>query len=325
MNETLKSDIPGRLPQLPRNEISPINYPKKTRNEIREERRREIRLRRSMLLENPKERSITYKVAQETSELEDAFSLVWKSYKEVGLQADDSMGIRFTKYHLLPTTRVLIAVHKPELEKDNPDYNVVKNQGEIVGTLTIVLDTEFGLPMDELCGLELDNLRAQDRSIAEIIAFSIKPEYRQYNVMMYLYKMLLSYVKMKHITDVACSVTRKHISFYRRMLLFEAVGEMKKYSAANGLDTQGHLLNIERAETEGKKIYSSHDFDADLHNFFFSENPAVNKPLGEGYPWTQEQLRYFLTERTSFVNTLDKDTKKRLRNIYNQYGLSFNY
>lgn len=291
--------------------------------QAREERRREIRLRRGQLIDEQDRCSISYKFAQETYELESSFELVWKSYVKVGLQADDGQILRITKYHLLPTTKILVAIHHPELDKKNPDYEKLKEPGLVVGTLSLVLDSPLGLPMEEICGEEIAELRDDSRILAEIIALAVDPDFRKDNLMMYLYKLLFQYARYKGVTDLACSVTKKHLQFYRRMLLFSPLGKIKKYSAANQLETQCHVLNLQHAEHEAQEIYHSRHFDADLYSFFFSENQSVGRSFGEGSPWTREQLNYFIAQRTHLVDSLNEETKEILRQEYAKVNCVF--
>lgn len=308
-----------------------IDYPaikKPVKAQYYKERRREVRLRRIRAarmkrnLSSMKAQAVRYKIAQETSELENAFELVWSRYVDVGLQRDDNAHIRFTKYHLLPTTKVLIATYYPELGAEAPDYSTFTESGILVGTLSIIVDSPLGLPIEELCGMEVEQLRAQKHKLAEIIALAINPDFRDF-VVMHLYRMMFSYVAGKGVTDVVCSVVEKHHRFYRNALLFNPLGEAKEYGAANNEITQGHILNIKSAENRAKEAYSAIDFDADLHTFFFKDTTPENRPAGEGAPWTHEQLKYFLTERTQMLNRLDKKTKAILRKEYQKAGLLF--
>ncbi|MBK1617390.1 hypothetical protein CKO42_02750 [Lamprobacter modestohalophilus] len=289
----------------------------------RNERRREIRLRRTDLLSDKCEGSVTYKIATERQELERSFELVWDAYVKVGLQSPDSDPIRFTKYHLLPSTKVFIAIYRPELLKDKPDYSRLKEPGEIVGTLTVVPDSEMGLPMEEVCHESVQDLRSKDGNPAEVVALAVNPEYRRHNVMMYLYKLMFEYANLTEVSDITCSVTKRHISFYQSMLLFQPMGELKTYSSANGLEVQCHRLNIEHGREVARDIYHDRHFDADLYTFFFTENPEWQRSLGIGHPWSEQDLRYFLTERTRFLDSLDADTLALVRREYGQRSLAF--
>lgn len=286
------------------------------------ERRREVRLRRSNLIGAMDSPAIAFKVAQTQEELESAYKLVWEAYVSTGLQHDSGAGIRFTKYHLLPTTRVLIATYNSEMEKEHKDrdYTNIHEKTVVIGTLSIVEDSPLGLPMEEICGSNVMELRANGHKLVEIIALAINPEYRKHNIAMYLYKLMFEFVRHKDTTDVACSVTKKHLSFYRRMLLFKTLGEIKKYSAANKLETQCHILNIQEAETAAEAIYNADHFDANLFTFFFTDTPEANRLKGEGEPLTEELLRYFLTKD---ILHLDDQTKLILREEYKKTTSTF--
>ncbi|WP_177201072.1 GNAT family N-acetyltransferase [Neptunomonas qingdaonensis] len=264
--------------------------------------------------------SITFKIAQSQEELESAFKLVWQAYVATGLQHNSGEGIRFTKYHLLPTTRVLIAIYHPELDKEKPDYTKLHEQSIVVGTLSIIEDSPLGLPMEEICGNNVMQLRKDGHKLVEIVGLAINPDYRKYNIAMYLYKLMFQFVRHKDITDVACSVTKKHLSFYRRMLLFKTLGEIKEYSAANKLETQCHILNIKEAETTAEAVYNADNFDANLFTFFFTDTPEANRLKGEGTPLSEELLTYFLNKDTL---DLDDATKLILRDEYKKIASVF--
>jgi hypothetical protein len=289
------------------------------------ERRREIRLRRSHLLENPAELAVTYKIASTREELEQSFGLVWDSYVKVGLQSPDTLPLRFTKYHLMPTTKVFVAIHRAELSKEKPDYDKLKQPGEIVGTLTLVRDCAFGLPMEEVCKASVDGIRNSGGSPAEVIALAVNPEYRSHNVMMYLYKLMFEYARLCGVTDITCSVTKRHIRFYQTMLLFEPMGDLKVYGPANGQEVQCHRLNVEHGRAIAEEVYHSQHFDADLYTFFFTENEEFGRAAGEGKPMSPQTLKYFVEERTQMLQQLSASDLQSLRQAYRERDLDFPY
>jgi hypothetical protein len=312
MNRDTLSNSPKRLDK--------IKNPK-----WREEKRREIRLRRSHLLENPEEVAVTYKIASSRSELDHSFRLVWDAYVKVGLQAPDTPPIRFTKYHLMPSTKVFVAIHRAELEKEKPDYGKLKQPGQIVGTLTLVPDSAFGLPMEEVCSDSVNLIREEKGLPAEVIGLAVNPEFRSHNVMMYLYKLMFEYARLCGVTDITCSVTKRHIRFYQTMLLFEPMGELKTYGAANGLEVQCHRLNIENGRKIAEDVYHSQHFDADLYTFFFTENERFGRLAGEGGQLDPATLKYFLEERTRMLDSLNATDLDKLRAAYSARNSVFPY
>lgn len=283
------------------------------------ERRKEVRLAKDDAQGLPEVRAVTYKIADEKQSLEEAFTLVWENYVETGLQKDNHQGIRFTKYHLLPDTRVFVANYHQALEEQRPDK--FDGKGKIVGTVTLVIDSPMGLPMEEFCGDEIAQLRAQGRKMAEVIAFSLNPKYTKYKVFLHMFKLLFQFAEMKGVTDLCCSVTERHIKFYRKVCLFEPLGELKPYSAAYKLKVQGHILNIKEAAKKAEAFYSGKEFDADLHRFFFTESFSCRS--GEGRPLSSESLHYFLEERTDFLSSLEEKDLVLLRFEYERVGETF--
>lgn len=291
----------------------------------RGERRREIRLRRSRILKNDCEGAVTYKIAQTREELEAAFGLVYDAYVGVGLQEESGTDIRFTKHHLLPTTKVFLAMLRPELLKSEPDYASVDGTAEVIGTLTLVMDGALGLPMEEVCGADIALLRSEDRNVAEVISLAIKPEYRRYNITLRLFKLMFDYVRQKGVSDICASVTQRHINFYQNILLFSPMGELLPYSNANELEVQCHRLDVAEAGKQAMEVYSPLDFDCDLYTFFFTENPEVKREKGEGGPLSEADLVYFLSERSQMIRCLSTEDLGLLRDEFRQQGAHFPY
>lgn len=277
------------------------------------EKRRSVRIRRSKLLQ--KTHDIEYKIAITTEEFEQAFELVTQQYVNVGLHKNNS-DLRLTKYHLLPDTKVFIAIKKHKDMKET-----------VVGTITMVVDKSMGLPMDELYNNQLDQLRATDLQLSELISLSVSPQAsaQQNNIVVYLFKICMQYAHLTNVTDILCSVTEKHINFYEELLLLTPLGKQLPYSFANGQLIQGHRLNLQQGNREFKKVYSGMEFDADLHRFFFTETRDFNRPKGKGEAMTAEQIRYFIEKRTRLLSSLTKKDKKILREEFTAQHKIFAY
>jgi len=283
------------------------------------ERRKEVRLSKEGTENKPEVRAVTYKIAVERHELEDAFSLVWDNYVQTGLHQQDDIGMRFTKYHFLPETRIFVANFHEALAAQQPEK--FTGDGACVGTVTLVMDGAMGLPMEEFCGDEIARMRAEGRKIAEVVAFAVNPKYSRHKVFLHMFKLLFQFAAMKEVTDLCCSVTERHIKFYRRVCLFEPIGELMPYSAAYKLKVQGHRLDIETARKKAEDFYGGREFDADLHRFFFTEN--YNRDKGEGTPIPKESIEYFFNKCSTFKETLMDQDLNLLRTEYNNVGMRF--
>lgn len=285
-----------------------------------QDQRREIRLRKTRaLLNNPFDLAVNYSIARERAMIEEAFGLVYHAYTEVGLQAENEAHIRFTKYHLIPTTKIFVAVFRPELTKPEFERGHVNDNKKVVGTLTLVLDSSLGLPVEQVCAPEIQQMRDQGARLAEVIALAIDPQFRRHNVMMYLYKIMFEYARLKGVTDICCAVTKRHIEFYRDILLFRPLGQLLPYSAGNMLEVQGHVLNIEHAFGDSHATYSTESFDANVHDFFFAGE--VEQQINEGLPWDKSTLDYFIAHKTRFIDTLSTEEKAKIGTEYAKQDL----
>ncbi|MBF9002132.1 MULTISPECIES: N-acyl amino acid synthase FeeM domain-containing protein [Vibrio] len=283
------------------------------------ERRKEVRIAKDGGDGEQSARAVTYKIAVKKEEIERAFTLVWDNYVEAGLQQDDHQGIRFTKYHFLPETRIFIANFHEELEAKTPQN--FRDSDKVVGTVSIVFDSPMGLPMEEFCGDQIEKIRAEGGKVAEVTAFALNPEYTKYKVFLHMFKLLFQFAELKGVTDLCCSVAERHCRFYQKICLFEPLGELVPYSAAYIRKVQGHRLNISKANEKAQAFYSGREFDADLHRFFFTEN--YNRKKGEGRPLSNELLHYFLAERTDYIHSLDEKDLLLLRDEYERVGQAF--
>ncbi|MHB8287008.1 MAG: N-acyl amino acid synthase FeeM domain-containing protein [Caulobacteraceae bacterium] len=136
--------------------------------------------------------------------------------------------------------------------------------GEIVGTLTLAVDSANGLAVDGAFKNEVDHVRgAGDTQICELTRFAFHPGIRSKDVLAGLFHLAFIYgTTVTQCTDLLIEVNPRHVSFYEAMLGFQRVGELKsndKVSAPAqllGLKVDAIVQNIaERAGRAGQ----SHD------------------------------------------------------------------
>lgn len=114
--------------------------------------------------------------------------------------------------------------------KENPYLSqtlVVETSDEVVGTMTICMDGERGLPADENYRDKLDELRALGRKICEPSRLAIRRNlpHRVFASMMHV-SYLFSH-KMHGCTDYLIEVNPKHANFYKKMLGFQEFGGLR--------------------------------------------------------------------------------------------------
>src|SRR5438046_1906361 len=95
------------------------------------------RLYRRRLYLSPPSPGITFRLADNQSELEQAFQLLHDSYVRSGFMKPHPSGLRVTKYQALPATTNLVAVVG----------------SEVVGTVSLIRRSAFGLPIESIFDL----------------------------------------------------------------------------------------------------------------------------------------------------------------------------
>ncbi|MBI2224900.1 MAG: hypothetical protein HYU44_08080 [Betaproteobacteria bacterium] len=150
---------------------------------------------------------------------------------------------------------------------------------ELIGTLTLGLDSEEGLLADALYQSEMNGLRATGRKLCEISRLAVDPQYGSKEVLASLFHLAYIYARIIHkATDVLVEVNPRHARFYKRMLSFRQIGQVQTCPRVNA---PAVLLHLELAymDTQIARHAGSRDtHEKSLYPYFFStceeETPA---------------------------------------------------
>jgi hypothetical protein len=105
---------------------------------------------------------------------------------------------------------------------------------QIVGTITVGLDSRMGLTIDEMYKAEVDQLRAQGRRVAEVTKLAIDENIKSKRVLGSLFHIAVIYARNIHeSTDFVIEVNPRHAPFYERMLGFKPLGPEKLCARVN--------------------------------------------------------------------------------------------
>jgi hypothetical protein len=145
--------------------------------------------------------------------------LVHASYLARGITPEHVSGVRVTPHLLLPTTMVFVAVTA---------------DGAVVGTVSLVLDSRLGLPMDAVYPAELARLRGERRVLAEVGALSVAPALRHSGLVHLLNKVMFRVARERcGVDDLVIAVHPRAQDLYRAALLFERIGDVRSYAGLN--------------------------------------------------------------------------------------------
>lgn len=269
-------------------------------------------LRSQFSIELPKGilKEVEYKLAESVEELNAAFKLIQDAYIDSKISSNPYEEKRILKYNLLPTTLVFIAKHK----------------GEVIGTVSHIIDSEFGLPIDSFYNIQ--NVRKTGKRISEISGLAISKKWRSHGAGIVVPLTLCS---LKYSLDfigidyfyIVTNLNGKNL--YENIFLFQSVNNNnKEYNFANNaegyvqvLNTKGHvkrLRDVYKNQKSFKKnfymIWSVNPWKKQCHftsnGYNFTMNPSVER----------EQLSFANENREKFEQLLTDDEMIHFDNVY---------
>jgi GNAT superfamily N-acetyltransferase len=252
---------------------------------------------------------LVLKIAETKEELEACFSLLHDAYVESGFMKPDASGMRLTIYHALPTTTTLCA----------------KYDGHVVGTISLIRESEIGVPMQQI--FDLTAIRDIDGNIAEASALAIHPRFRRtggtilFPLMKFMYEYCTRYFDTRHLV---IAVNPSHIEMYESLLFFRRLTStvVEKYDFVNGAPAVGATLDLKEALEVFRKHYSKKPPHRNLHAYFTQVKlPNIKFPNRRFFTTNDpvlspELLDYFFNVRTKVFENLSERKKALLHSIY---------
>jgi hypothetical protein len=265
-------------------------------------------IRRQVSLTRAHATSLTFHVAESLSELEAAFAITHEAYVEFNYARPSPSGLRYLKHHALPTTTTLVA----------------RRGTEVVGTVTVVQDNPFGLPMDSI--FDLSPYRVRGR-VAEIGSFALIPKYRSVEggVALALCKFVYQYSRLSLGVDfLAIAVNPRHADFYEALVAFEPlpVPPVPQYEVANGQPAVGQICDLNTAPGRWAKASYDNSDDHDLRKYFCQSRPAnfylPREPYYRGWhsPMDPAGVEYFYLNRATEPTNLTSRERAILAQTY---------
>lgn len=173
-------------------------------------------------------------VASDREKRQRAYALAHRVYHKRGyVESGDGMVV--SPYDADPRTLTLLAVD---------------DQGRDAATLTLVFDSENGLPSDEIYSAELQALRAQGRRLVEVTRFAVSEEHQYLkSLLVRLFDFVYVFARrVKNCDDFVIEVNPRHAPYYRRLLSFTEVGPERPCPRVHGAPAV--LLRLDLASGE---------------------------------------------------------------------------
>ncbi|MGH8854782.1 MAG: N-acyl amino acid synthase FeeM domain-containing protein, partial [Telluria sp.] len=147
------------------------------------------------------------------------------------------------------------------------------DKGDVVGTVTIGIDSEVGLAGDMIFKEELDRLRAGGARLCEFTKLAFDTSVRSKTALANLFHLAVLYARDLHeCTDIVIEINPRHRRFYEHMLGFKREGDLKMNPRVNA---PAYLLRVnlayvtEQIQKHGG-TFASEPAERSFYPFFFS-------------------------------------------------------
>ncbi len=275
-------------------------------------------IRNSISIDASQLSGVEIRVASSKNEINQAFKLLYESYHANGLMNSKDHELRITKYHCLPTSIIIVAIYR----------------GEVIGTVTHVLDSQLGLPSDG--AVDLRSFRKRGKRIAEVSALAIKKEFRRSHSLMFsLTRYMYHYATQFAGVNYWIIGVRSNVACYYQALFFFHRFKTKKISHGFVNNSPSYFLYANLSELEGlfSKHYSHKEDSKNLFKFYMQHDLQkignfkqfkFNLPIHYGFE--QESLELFFREKEKIIESLCEKEKLEVLNAYKEiYPNFFNH
>ncbi len=155
-------------------------------------------------------------------------------------------------------------------ETDNPNRITLTatDRGNVVGTLSLNIDSPIGLGGDVIFKDELDKMRLEGARLSEFTKLAFDPGVQSKAALANLFHLAVIYSRdLYGCTDIIIEINPRHRGFYKRMLGFEQVGELRTNLRVNA---PAYLMRVrlDYATEQIKKYGGTFDENADKRSFY---------------------------------------------------------
>jgi hypothetical protein len=203
----------------------------------------------------------TLRAANCLKDRRDAWRLAYQVYLQKGYTQASPDGYWYGRHDALPGTVTFLA-------EDN---------GRPAAAVTVVFDSPWKLPADEIAGAEIENLRSRRRRPCELVSLvSLERGCRGAEIVKHLFK--LAWIAARHIsgaTDFVITVNPRHVSYYTQVLLFERLGATRSCPRVKGAPADLLRLDLLEAEARYAQHYGELPDTRNLYRFFIDRVESI--------------------------------------------------
>lgn len=245
--------------------------------------------------------SVSVGIARTCFELEQAFRLVKQRYRQKGYDGDSGSPLWLNPHDALPETRTFVA----------------KRTGEVVATLTLVVDEGLGLPMDGQFSRQLSPFRSAGLRLAEVTSLAVADGLGRdgFRIVPELFQRLGLYLRHEAPVDRLCiTVNPRHQAYYERKLGFStSLGVEESYKRVAGAPAAG-LSGPANAIVD--RVLSM-----PMSPALKDQELRLIRRTEQRHPfrWNFGCFRYFFVDQTALLGKLNSEFRDQLRAQYPEF------
>lgn len=230
------------------------------------------------------------RVAADRAEREKAYRLAYRVYRRCGYVNEDPAALCVSAYDAYAGTFTLLAEDA---------------QGREAGTLSMVFDSNLGLPCNEIYREEVDALRAQGLSLVEFTRLAIDDDVPNARKLLFdLFALSYAFARCGGgCTDMLIEVNPRHVPYYKKILRFEQVGPERACPRVKGAPAVLMRMNFAQMDAELDGFNTGRDRNGKrMHAYPFSpreESEVVSFLNGQHRTMTFEEARFFNISRST--------------------------
>jgi hypothetical protein len=242
--------------------------------------------------------SLNVGIARTCFELEQAFRLVKQRYRQKGYDGNSRSPLWLNPHDALPQTRTFIA----------------KRLGNVVATLTLVVDEGLGLPMDGQFSQQLSPLRSAGLRLAEVTSLAVADTLGRdgLRLVLELFQRLGLYLRHEAPVDRLCiTVNPRHRAYYEKKLGFStSLGVEESYKRVAGAPAAG-LVGSATAIVD--RVLSM-----PMSTAMKDQELRLIRRTEQRHPfrWNFGCFRYFFVDQTALLGKLNNEFRDQLRIQY---------
>ena len=142
------------------------------------------------------------------------------------------------------------------------------DSGQLVGTVSVRLDSHSGLVAEQLYPQEVAGLRAQGLRLCEFTRLALDEQAMSMEVLGSLFHSCFLYAHVvRQLTHAVIEVNPRHVAFYRRVLHFKVVGE-ERHSLRVDAPAVLLVLDFSVLARELERFFADPDWRSRTKSFF---------------------------------------------------------